>query len=154
MTLKNNRAPLLSNIKLCASFHCHMWIQTEVTVRKRLNRVMTSVTLTFDLWPFAWTSRLSMVITPVNFRMIRWQKHCQKGVTDGQTDVPTDRQIERSVLKAAWSQLKRVSKCYLWNGEHFVNTLELQQSCAKPSKYSSVGHIFAQFPEQREVTNH
>ena len=50
MTLKNNRAPLLSNIKLCGSFHRHMWIQTGVTVRKRLNGVMTSVTLTFDLW--------------------------------------------------------------------------------------------------------
>ena len=47
MTLKNNRAPLLSNIKLCASFQHHMWIQTGVTVRKRLNGVMTSVTLTF-----------------------------------------------------------------------------------------------------------
>ena len=37
MTLKNNRAPLLSNIKLYASFHHHMWIQTGVTVRKRLS---------------------------------------------------------------------------------------------------------------------
>ena len=33
MTLKNNRAPLLSTIKLYASFHHHMWIQTGVTVR-------------------------------------------------------------------------------------------------------------------------
>ena len=49
MTLKNNRAPLLSNIKLYASFHHHMWIQTGVTVRKRLSWVVTSVTLTFDL---------------------------------------------------------------------------------------------------------
>ena len=59
---KNNRAPLLSNIKLYASFHHHMWIQTGVMVRKRLNGVMTSVTLTFDLWPwpFAWTSLLSL----------------------------------------------------------------------------------------------
>ena len=57
MTLKNNRAPPLSNIKLYASFHHHMWIQTGVTVRKRSNWVVTSVTLTFDLWPwpFAWT---------------------------------------------------------------------------------------------------
>ena len=46
MTLKNNRAPLLSNIKLYASFHHHMWIQTGVTVRKRLSWVVTSVTLT------------------------------------------------------------------------------------------------------------
>ena len=80
MTLKNNRAPLLSNIKLYASFHHHMWIQTGVTVRKRLNGVMTSVTLTFDLWPwpFAWTSLLSLVITPENFMMIRWWEHCQQ----------------------------------------------------------------------------
>ena len=49
MTLKNNRAPILSNIKLYASFHHHMWIQTGVTVRKRLSWVMTSMTLTFDL---------------------------------------------------------------------------------------------------------
>ena len=74
MTLKNNRAPLLSNIKLCASFHHHIWIQTGVTVRKRLSLVLTPVTLTFDLWPwpFAWTLLRSLVITPENFMMIRW----------------------------------------------------------------------------------
>ena len=38
MTLKNIRAPLLCLIKLSASFHCHMQIQTGVTVRKRLNK--------------------------------------------------------------------------------------------------------------------
>ena len=92
MTLKNNRAPLLSNIKLCASFHHHMWIQTGVTVRKRLSWVLTFVTLTFDLWPwpFAWTSLLWLVITPENFMMARWWKHSEKGVTDGQTDGQTD----------------------------------------------------------------
>ena len=37
MTLKNNRAPLLCYFKLCASFHNHLWIQTGVTVRKRLS---------------------------------------------------------------------------------------------------------------------
>ena len=96
MTLKNNRAPLLSNIKLYASFHQHMWIQTGVTVRKRLSWVMTSVTLTFDLWPwpFAWTSLLSLVITPENFMMIRWWEHGEKGVTDGQTDRQTDRRTD------------------------------------------------------------
>ena len=35
MTLKNNRAPLLYYIKLCASFRSHCWIQTGGTVRKR-----------------------------------------------------------------------------------------------------------------------
>ena len=35
MTLKNNRAPLLYYIKLCASFQSHWHIQTGVTARKR-----------------------------------------------------------------------------------------------------------------------
>ena len=112
MTLKNNRAPLLSNIKLYASSHHHRWIQTGVTVRKRLSWVVTSVTLTFDLWPwhFAWTSLLSLVITPENFMMIGWWEHSQKGVTDrrtdGQTDRQTDRQTDWTIHRAAWSQLK------------------------------------------------
>ena len=97
MTLKNHRAPLLSNIKLYIKFRHHMWIQTGVTVRKQSSWVVTSVTLTFDLWPwpFAWTLPWSMVITPKNFMMIRWWEHSQKGVTDGQTDRRTDRQTDR-----------------------------------------------------------
>ena len=88
MTSKNNRAPLLSNIKLYASFHHHMWIQTGVTVRKWLSWVVISVTLAFDLWPwlFAWALHWSLVITPENFMMILWREHSQKGGTDGQTD--------------------------------------------------------------------
>ena len=96
MTFKNNRAPNLSIIKLYALFHHHMWIQTRVTVRKRLSWVLTSVTLTFDLWPwpFAWTSLLSLVITPKNFMMIWWWEHGEKGVTDRRTDGQTDRQTD------------------------------------------------------------
>ena len=113
MTLKNNRAPLLSNIKLYASFHHHLSIQTGVTVRKPLSWVVTSVTLTFDLWPwpFAWTSLLSLVITPENFMMIRWEEHSEKGVR--QTVRQTDRQTERGVLRAAWSQLKISMNLYI-----------------------------------------
>ena len=108
MTLTNNRAPLLSNIKLCASFHHYMWIQTGVTVWKWLSWVLTSVTLTFDLWPwtFAWASLLSLVITPEKFMMIWWWEYSQKGVTDGLTDRRTDRQTHWTILRAAWSQLK------------------------------------------------
>ena len=112
MTLKNNRAPLLSIIKLYASSHHHMWIQTGVTVRKRWSWAVTSVTLTFDLWPwpFAWTSLLSLVITPENFMMIGWWEHSQKGVTDrrtdGQTDRRTDGRTDWTIHRAAWSQLK------------------------------------------------
>ena len=116
MTFKNNRAPLLSIIKLYASFHHHIWIQTGVTVRKRLSWMLTSVTLTFDLWPwpFAWTSLLSLVITPENFMMIRWWEHSQKGVTDRQTD----RRTEKTIHRAAWSQLK------IWHTIHALPCLD------------------------------
>ena len=114
MTLKNNRAPLLSNIKLCVSFHNDIWIQTGVTVRKRLSWLLTSVTLTFDLWPwpFAWTSLLSLVTTSENFMMIQWWEHSQKGVTDGQTDRRTDRRTDWTIHRAAWSQLKTTMKTF------------------------------------------
>ena len=97
MTLKNNRAPLLSNIKLYVSFHHHMWIQTGVTVRKRLSWV---VTCDLDLWPwpFAWTLPWSLVITPENFMMILWWEHSQKGVTDRQTDRQMKGQLEIAYL--------------------------------------------------------
>ena len=96
MTLKNNRAHLLRNIKLCASFRHHMWIQTGVAVRKRLSWVLTSMTLTVDLWPcpFARTSLLSLVITHENFMMIWWWEHSQNGVTDRRTGGRTERRTE------------------------------------------------------------
>ena len=47
--LENNRSPILCYFTLCASFQSHLWIQTGVTVPKRLNWGLTSVTLTFDL---------------------------------------------------------------------------------------------------------
>ena len=52
----------------------------------------TSVTLTFDLWswPFAWTSPLSMVITPENFMMMRWEEQSEKGVIGGQMEGRTE----------------------------------------------------------------
>ena len=77
-------------------------------VRTGAKYVFTSATLTFDLWPwpFAWTSLLSMVITPENFMMIQWKEHSEKGLTDRRTDRRTDGRTDRSVLRAAWSQLK------------------------------------------------
>ena len=57
MTLKNNRAPLLSNIKLYVSFHHHMWIQTGVTVRKRKFG-------SWPLWPWPLTSDLDLLYGP------------------------------------------------------------------------------------------
>ena len=57
MTSKNNRAPLLYQIKLWASFQIHRWIKTEVTVRKRsiwvkIGDFWSRVTLKFDRWPW------------------------------------------------------------------------------------------------------
>ena len=138
MTLKIYRAPLLSNIKLYASFHHHMWIQTGVTVRKRLSWVVTSVTLTFDLWPwpFAWTLLWSLVITSENYMMIRWWEHSQKGVTDrqkdrrtdGRTDRRTDGQTENTIGRAAWSQLKTKSTTSEQSVAHICCILKLNTS--------------------------
>ena len=94
----------LSDLKLCASLHHHMWIQTGIKVRKRLNTILTFATLTFDLWPFAWTSLLSVVITPENFMMIRCWEHGEKGETDRRTGRWTDRHADGTILRAASSQ--------------------------------------------------
>ena len=56
ITPKNNRAPLLCYFKLFASFRSHWWIQTGVTVRKRLIWVKIddclAVTLQVDRRPW------------------------------------------------------------------------------------------------------
>ena len=94
MTLKNNRAPLLCCFQLCALFHCHMWIQTGVRVRK----AKWGVDLCdLDLWPLTLT--LCMNITFVHGNnswkfhddtmMGTWCKRCD-GRTDRQTDRRTD----------------------------------------------------------------
>ena len=90
---KINRAPLLSNIKLCAPFHCHIQIQTGNSPE--------TAKFGFDLchldlchfwpWPFAWISLLSLVI-------ISWWYDdgniVKKSVKGGQTDRRTDPFIE------------------------------------------------------------
>ena len=85
-------------------------------------------------WPFAWTSLLSLVITPENFMMIRWWEHSQKGVTDRQTDGRTDGRTDWTIHRAAWSQLKtalwlwtRKITCY-WGCTNWFNYLLLQLS--------------------------
>ena len=74
MTLKNNRAPLLYYMKLCATFQSHWHIQTGITVRKRSIRVKISWTgwLKIDVWPwktighlFYTTSSLCIISNPL-----------------------------------------------------------------------------------------
>ena len=128
-----------------------IWIQTGVTVQKRLSWVVTSVTLTFDLWPwpFAWTSLLTMVKTPENFMMIRWWEHGEKGVTDrrtdGQTDRRTDGRTENTICRAAWSQLKTIGHLFYATSSfvyHFVPMgefkLELQSGNAQFGSNSTI----------------
>ena len=76
---KNNRAHLLWQCKLYASFRSQLWIRAGVTVRKSPNWgnfFFTSVTFTFDLWPwpFALTLPLSMITSHENLIMtLRWE---------------------------------------------------------------------------------
>ena len=56
MTLKNNRAPLLCCIKLCASFHSHLWIPTGVIVRKR--PIWVKIDDFLVMWPWNLTDDL------------------------------------------------------------------------------------------------
>ena len=55
MTLKNDRAPLLYYVKLCASFQRHWWTQAGVTVRKcsiwvKFGDFLPRVTLKYYRW--------------------------------------------------------------------------------------------------------
>ena len=53
MTLKNNKAPPLYYIKLCASFQSHQWIQTGVTVPKHYlgqNQWFFFVSCDLEIW--------------------------------------------------------------------------------------------------------
>ena len=118
---------------------------------------LTSVTLTFDLWTwlFAWTSLLSMVITPGNFMMIQWQEHCEKGVKGGQMDRQMDGRREGqkcywsclvAVKKSSWCQL---ANCVCLHIDGLVqerrnssaNALELRLSCTDPSICETVLHV-------------
>ena len=111
MTLKNNRAPLPCCFQLCAWFHCHMWNQTGVRVRKRLSWVLTSVTLTFDLWPLTLTFCMDITFDHGNnswkfhddTMMGTWWKRCDRQ-TDGRTDWTSH--------IAAWSQLKTLGPLF------------------------------------------
>ena len=101
MTLNINRAPLLSNNKLCASCCHHMWIQTGVMVRKQLIGVSTSVTLPLDLWPrpFLWTSLLSLAIT---LKILWWYDDGNIVEKVWQTDGKTDGHLDKNTNVLWW----------------------------------------------------
>ena len=65
---KNDRAPLLYYIKLCASFQIHRRFETEVTVQKRsiwvkIGNFLSCVTLKFDWCPWNTIGHLFYVVS-------------------------------------------------------------------------------------------
>ena len=97
-----------------SSYVCHFVANYEfkmVMVRKHLNWVKICFDLRdLDLWyltlTFCMNMALSMVITTENFRMVRWQEHCQKvWRTDGQRDERTDRgkEVFLELLGRSWN---------------------------------------------------
>ena len=110
---RNNRASPLCHFKLCATFRSHLLILTEVTVWKGLNwGKIDPLTFGFGFWPWpvAWTSSLSIGISPENFMMIRWEKHSQiVWQRYEEMDRQTDRRMDRTVHRTVWSQRKIIS---------------------------------------------
>ena len=119
MTSQNTRAPVLCYVKFVHYFKAICEFKLELqsgNAQIGAKFILTSVTLTFDLWPwpFAWVLLLSMVITSANLMVIRWQEHCEKGMTDGRTDGRT----ESGVRRAARSQLKLMTYQTLFLQHH------------------------------------
>ena len=111
MTPKNNRAPLLYYIKLCASFQIHQWIQTGITVRKRpiwvkIVIVFSRVTLQFDVWPWKITEHLFYAtsifvhhfVAIGEFKLVLQSGNAQFG-SNSECLEPCDLEIWRMTLK-------------------------------------------------------
>ena len=72
----------IEHLFYATSSFIHNFVTISEFKQSRNAQTGTKFVLTFDLdlWPFAWTSPLLMVITPENFLMIWLQEHCEKGV--------------------------------------------------------------------------
>ena len=129
--LENNKVPLLSYFKLCASFHNHWWIQTGVTVWQPQNWDKICFCLCdIDLWPLTLT--FCMNITFVNgnnslrchddtMRVTFW-KRCHRRTgwrTDGQTDI-SGRRAASLQLKKNNNQIFQLYSAILENLPHHV----------------------------------
>ena len=140
MTLKFYGWPwkIIGHLFYATSSFVHHFIavwEFKLEIRTRLNSVLTSVTLTFDLWlwSFAWSSLLSVVITPENFMMIRWQEHWEKvSQTDGAwTDGWTDGQRCSYSFPRHLKHIKITEAIFdsslptIWKLQHFSLLLEM-----------------------------
>ena len=66
MTLKNNRAPLICFLELCASFYSNRWIQTGVTIRNHPNQVKVQFWHVWIWHYIAWSLILTMVLNDLD----------------------------------------------------------------------------------------
>ena len=84
--------------------------KTEVTIGKYANLDKIRFD-SCDLWPLTLTffCKYITVLIVMNPK-IRWEKHSLIGVTDGQTDKQTNRQMDSTVNKAVWSQVELFKK--------------------------------------------
>ena len=86
MTLKNNRTPLLSYFKLCASFRSHWWIQTGVNSPETYNLgqnrrfFISRVTLKFDGWPWKQKNRAPLLSNIKRYASFHHHMWIQTGV--------------------------------------------------------------------------
>ena len=111
MTSKNNRAPHLYYIKLCASFQIHRWIQSAVTIQKRsigvkIGDFLSCVTLEFDGWPWQTIGHLFYATSSFvnNFKAIgefklEWQSGNAQFRSKSTIFVPCDLEISQMTLK-------------------------------------------------------
>ena len=111
MTSKNNRAPLLYYIKLCASFQTDWWIQAAVTVQKRsiwvkIGDFLSCVTLKFDGWPwqtighlFYTTSSFLNHFKAIGEFKLEWQSGNSQFRSKSVIFFPCDLEISRMTLK-------------------------------------------------------
>ena len=88
MTSKNNRAPLLYYINLCASFQTYWWIRTAVTIQKRSIRRF-SVLCDLEIWWMTLENNRAPLLCYFklckSFKSHRW---IQTGVTVRKRSIP------------------------------------------------------------------
>ena len=109
MTLRNNRAPLLYYIKLCASFQSHSWIQTAVPVQKcsicvKIADFLSRVTLKFDGWQTIWhlfyaTSSFVNHFKAIGEFKLEWQSGNAQFRSKSAIFIPCDLEISQMTLK-------------------------------------------------------
>ena len=153
MTLKNNRAPLLYNIKLCPSFQTHWWIQTRVAVQKRSIWVkivdfLSCVTLKFDGWHwktighlFYATSSFVNHFKAIGEFKLEWQSGNAKFGSKSAIFVPCDREIWWMTSKN--NRARFLCYCKIWASFHSNLLIQTGVTVRKIPIYVKVNHFFS-----------